>query len=120
MDSIEELKVTVSSETARTIREKVEDGSYASPGEVMTAALEALKREDHAARLASIKARIKASIEDKRPGYPAEEVFADLKARLKKLAEEEGDTRGPGHTGAEVRAYLQEQARILSGGDRRR
>lgn len=93
MESGEKLTVRVSSETAKMIREKVEDGSYASSEEVMSAALEALKREeeDHAARLASIKARIKASIQDTRPPIPLDEAVTSVKQRIAELARGKGD-----------------------------
>lgn len=84
MESAEDRKITVSEETARLIREKVEDGSFASAAEVMSAAMEALRREaeDHAERLASIKARIKASLEDPRPRVPLDEAFDRVRTRL--------------------------------------
>jgi len=63
MEPVEKLSVTVTPAMARLIREKVEDGSYASTSEVVRAALRAFQREEeqHAERLASIKARVKAS-----------------------------------------------------------
>ncbi len=83
MDAIEDRKIAVSEEAARLIREKIEDGSFASPAEVVDAALQALAREaeEDAERLAWVKARIKASAEDTRPGYTSEEMrkhFLDL------------------------------------------
>lgn len=92
MEPAEKLSVTVTPAMARLIREKVEDGSFASASEVVRAALRAFQREEeHAERLASIRARIKASVEDGRPTVPAENVFRELKAKLNRLAEEEGD-----------------------------
>ena len=77
MESAEDRKITVSEETARVIREKVEEGSFSSPSEVVEAAMQALEREarDRADRLVSIKARIQASIEDPRPAVPIEQAF---------------------------------------------
>ena len=93
MEPAEKLSVTVTPTQARLIREKVEDGSFGSASEVIRAALRAFQREEeeHAERIATIKARIKASVEDPRPGIPAAEVFRSLKERLNRLAEEEGD-----------------------------
>ena len=93
MEPAEKLSVTVTPAQARLIREKVENGSFGSASEVIRAALRAFQREEeeHAERIASIKARLKASIEDPRPPIPAEEVFRSLKERLTRLAEEEGD-----------------------------
>lgn len=93
MEPAEKLSITITPAQARLIREKVEDGSFGSASEVIRAALRAFQREEeeHAERIAAIKARIKASVEDPRPPIPAEEVFRTLKERLARLAEEEGD-----------------------------
>ncbi|MER8597162.1 type II toxin-antitoxin system ParD family antitoxin [Mesorhizobium sp. M0904] len=81
MESAEKLSVTVTPAMARMIREKVEDGSYGSASEVVRAALRAFQREEeeHAERMASIRARVKASIEDTRPNLSGEEVRARLR-----------------------------------------
>lgn len=81
MESAEKLSVTVTPAMARMIREKVEDGSYGSASEVVRAALRAFQREEeeHAERMASIRARVKASIEDARPNLSGEEVRARLR-----------------------------------------
>jgi len=94
MESAEKLSITVTAAQARLIREKVEQGTFGSASEVIRAALRAFEREEeeHAERIASIKARIKASMDDPRPGIPMEEVFGKLKERLNFLAEQEGDT----------------------------
>ncbi|TPJ80229.1 type II toxin-antitoxin system ParD family antitoxin [Mesorhizobium sp. B2-6-2] len=80
MESAEKLSVTVTPAMARLIREKVEDGSYGSASEVIRAALRAFQREEeeHAGRMASIRARVKASLEDKRPNVSREDVRAHL------------------------------------------
>ena len=72
--------IAVSVETARLIRQKIEAGSHASADELVRAALDALAREaaDEDDRLAWIKARIRASFEDRRPGYSSEEVRQHL------------------------------------------
>jgi antitoxin ParD1/3/4 len=81
MESAEKLSVTVTSAMARMIREKVEDGSFGSASEVIRAALRAFQREEkeHAERMASIMARVKASIEDPRPSLSMEEVDSRLR-----------------------------------------
>lgn len=88
MEQVEKISVTVTAAMARDIREKVESGSYASASEVVRAALRVLKKdeEEHAERIASIKARIKASIDDPGPGHTSEEVFGRLRARLEAKA----------------------------------
>ena len=81
MEPAEKLSITVTSTQARLIREKVEDGSFGSASEVIRAALRAFQREEeeHAERIASIKARIKASIEDPRPNLSSKQVRAQLR-----------------------------------------
>lgn len=93
MESAEKLSVTVTPAMARMIREKVEDGSFGSASEVIRAALRAFQREEeeHAERMASIRARVKASIEDTRPGVPLDEAIARVKSRISELARESDD-----------------------------
>jgi antitoxin ParD1/3/4 len=94
MESAEKLSVTVTPAMARMIREKVEDGSFGSASEVIRAALRAFQREEeeHAERLASIRARVKASIEDPRPAVPLDQAMAQVRERISQLARDsEGD-----------------------------
>ena len=86
MEHAEKLSVTVTPAMAQLIREKVEDGSFGSASEVIRAALRAFQREEeeHAERIASIKARIKASIEDPRPNLSSKQV----RAQLQRIADE--------------------------------
>ncbi len=88
MEQVEKISVTITAAMAKDIREKVESGAYASASEVVRAALRALKKDDeeHDERIASIKARIQASIDNPGPGYSSEEVFGRLRARLEAKA----------------------------------
>ncbi|MBZ9738308.1 MULTISPECIES: type II toxin-antitoxin system ParD family antitoxin [unclassified Mesorhizobium] len=90
MESAEKLSVTVTPAMARMIREKVEDGSFGSASEVIRAALRAFQREEeeHAERMAAIRARVKASIEDTRPGVPLDEAIERVRKRISGLAGE--------------------------------
>ena len=87
MDSAED-KIAVSADLARLIHDKVAEGSYGSPAEVVEAAMQALEREarDRAEDLAWVKAQIRASIEDPGPDYSSEEVFGDIRRRLEAKA----------------------------------
>ncbi|WP_189501859.1 MULTISPECIES: type II toxin-antitoxin system ParD family antitoxin [unclassified Mesorhizobium] len=93
MEPAEKLSVTVTPAMARMIREKVEDGSFGSASEVIRAALRAFQREveEHAERMASIRARVKASIEDTRPDVPLDQAIARVKNRISELAREIDD-----------------------------
>ena len=84
MDKVEKLSVTVTAAMARDIRDKIELGNYASASEVIRAALRALGREEeeHAERMASIKARIRASVEDARPAVALDQAFERIRDRL--------------------------------------
>ncbi|ESY85303.1 type II toxin-antitoxin system ParD family antitoxin [Mesorhizobium australicum] len=88
MEAAEKLSVTVTPAMARTIRERVEDGSFGSASEVIRAALHAFQceEEEHAERMASIRARVKASIEDTRPAIPLNEAIDRVKDRISQLA----------------------------------
>ncbi|MBZ9997891.1 type II toxin-antitoxin system ParD family antitoxin [Mesorhizobium sp. BH1-1-4] len=90
MESAEKLSITVTPAMARMIREKVEDGSFGSASEVIRAALRAFQREEeeHAERMAAIRARVKASIEDTRPGVPLDEAIERVRKRISGLAGE--------------------------------
>jgi antitoxin ParD1/3/4 len=93
MESAEKLSITVTPAMARMIREKVEDGSFGSASEVIRAALRAFQREEqeHAERMASIRARVKASIEDKSPAVPLDEAINRAKSRISQLARGDDD-----------------------------
>ena len=97
MESAEKLSVTVTPAMARLIRARVEDGSFGSASEVVRAALRAFQREEqeHAERIASIKARIKASIEDTRPPVPMEQAFRRVRRHIEELGGRDGDPATP-------------------------
>lgn len=88
MESAEKLSITVTPAMARLIRQKVEDGSYGSASEVIRAAMRAFQRdeEEYSARIASIRARIRASVEDTGPTHSSEEVFTELRSRYESKA----------------------------------
>ena len=97
MESAEKLSVTVTPAMARLIRARVEDGSFGSASEVVRAALRAFQREEqeHAERIASIKARIKASIEDTRPPVPMEQAFRRVRRHIEELGGRDSDPATP-------------------------
>ncbi|MDX8469584.1 type II toxin-antitoxin system ParD family antitoxin [Mesorhizobium sp. VK23B] len=88
MESAQKLSITVTPAMARMIREKVENGSFGSVSEVIHAALRAFQREEeeHAERIASIRARVKASLADTRPAISSDEAIARIKNKISELA----------------------------------
>lgn len=85
----EKLTVTLPAETIDAINHQVEAGHYASASDVLRAAMGALAREEdeHANRIAEIRAEIAASIADPRPSLTADEVKERLDARARQLEE---------------------------------
>lgn len=70
------FEVEMAPDLARAVRDAVAAGDYASPQEALNDAVRVWSRErdEHAATLASIKERIRRSIEDPRPSLSSEEV----------------------------------------------
>ncbi len=84
MEQVEKISVTITAAMAKDIREKVESGAYAPACEMVRAAFRALHKNDqeHAERIASIKAQIRESVEDPRPPVPMEEAFERIYKRI--------------------------------------
>lgn len=82
MQNAEKISVTVTPEMLRTIRESVDTGEYASVSEVIRHAMRLWQRErdEHAERIASIKARIRQSLDDPRPALSSEEMHEAMEA----------------------------------------
>ena len=78
----ERMTITMPAEMAETLRQTVETGEYASTSEVVREALRDWTRARDAERreLNELRAAIRAGL-DSGPGIPAEEVFAELRAR---------------------------------------
>lgn len=69
------------------VKEQVQQGRYASASEVIRDGLRALEEREQirAAKLEALRAAIQRGI-DSGPGIPAEEVFAEVRARIRKVA----------------------------------
>jgi antitoxin ParD1/3/4 len=78
----EKLSITLPSEMVRTIKNKVDAGTYASTSEVIREAVRLWQRqeEEHAERLATIRSRVQRSLADERPDVPLAEAFDRLAA----------------------------------------
>ena len=92
MQTTEKLSITLPVDMARIVREKVEQGAYASNSEVIREGLrlfqeaEALREQ----KLAWMREKIQESLDDPHPAVPADEVFDRLEAKYRKMAEDQG------------------------------
>ena len=82
MASVERMTITMPIEMAETLRQTVSGGEYASTSEIVREALRGWIRSRDAERqdLEVLRAAIKAGL-DSGPGVPADQVFAELRAR---------------------------------------
>ncbi len=82
MPAVERMTVTMPAEMAETLRRTVAGGEYASTSEVVREALREWTRARDAERrdLDALRAAIRAGL-DSGPGIPADQVFAELRAR---------------------------------------
>lgn len=82
MPVVERMTITMPAELAETLRQTVAGGEYASTSEVVREALRDWTRRRDAERqdLEALRAAIRAGL-DSGPGLPADQVFAELRAR---------------------------------------
>ena len=82
MSAVERMTITMPAELAETLRRTVAGGEYASTSEVVREALRDWTRRRDAERqdLEALRAAIRAGL-DSGPGLPADQVFAELRAR---------------------------------------
>jgi antitoxin ParD1/3/4 len=82
MQTAEKISITVTPEMLRAIRESVDAGEYASTSEVVRHAMRLWQRErnEHAERMAAIKARIRKSLDDPRPSLSEDEAHRAIEA----------------------------------------
>lgn len=82
MPAVERMTITMPSEMAETLRQTVAGGEYASTSEVVREALRdwTRRRDGERRDLEALREAIRVGL-DSGPGIPAEEVFAELRAR---------------------------------------
>lgn len=82
MPAVERMTITMPAELAETLRQTVAGGEYASTSEVVREALRDWTRSRDAERrdLEALRAAIKAGL-DSGPAIPADQIFAELRAR---------------------------------------
>ena len=84
--AMEKLSITLPTEMVDIINAEIETGAFASTSEVIRAAMRAWMRqeEEHKERIASIRARVQASLDDPRPVLSGEEMRAEIDALFEK------------------------------------
>jgi antitoxin ParD1/3/4 len=77
---METLSVTLPDEVVDAIKARVDAGTYASTSEVIEEAMRVLLREEaeHEEAMESIRARVKASLDDPRPALSSAEMRKEL------------------------------------------
>lgn len=86
MQTAEKISITVTPEMLRAIRDSVDAAEYASTSEVIRHAMRLWQRErdEHAERMASIKARIRKSLDDPRSDLTRKELDELMEAFIAK------------------------------------
>ena len=82
MGAVERMTITMPAELANTLRQTVACGEYASTSEVVREALRdwTRNRDTERRELEALRAAIRTGL-DSGPGIPADQVFAELRAR---------------------------------------
>jgi len=82
MQNAEKISITMTPEMMQVIRASVASGEYASTSEAMRDAVRIWQRDrqEHAARLDTIRQRLKTSLKDTRPSIDGDEVQERLRA----------------------------------------
>jgi len=90
MGAAEKISISLTPELSRLVKERVERGQFASTSELIREALRVWQKAEaeHEERIAAIRARVRASVDDPRPSVPLDEAFDRLRTahedRLKK------------------------------------
>jgi antitoxin ParD1/3/4 len=82
MPAVERMTVTMPQEMASALRAVIDEGEYASASEIVREAIRdwTRSRDEERRDLAAIRSAIREGLESG-PGIPAEQVFAELRAR---------------------------------------
>lgn len=70
----EKLSITLPAELVEIINDRVDAGLYASSSDVLEAAMKLFLADEQEAAMASIRARVKASLDDPRPNISSDDM----------------------------------------------
>jgi antitoxin ParD1/3/4 len=86
MDQAEKLSITLTPHLAKLVRDSVASGRFASASEVIRDAMRVWqqKEQEHEEVIASIRARVQASLDDPRPPLPLSEVLEKIDKRIER------------------------------------
>jgi antitoxin ParD1/3/4 len=87
MQHAEKLSITLTPQLAKLVRDSVASGRFASASEVIRDAMRAWqqKEKEHEEAIASIRARVQASIHDPRPSLPLDAAFEEVMDRISQI-----------------------------------
>lgn len=90
MSAAEKISITVTPAMKRVLEDRVASGQFASVSELMREAFRTWQRQqdEHDERLASIRTRIQASLDDPRPSLSIDEVRVRFAAHVEKRLKE--------------------------------
>lgn len=83
MPAAEKISITLTPAMNRAIKARVRAGDFGSSSELIREALRVWEKHEneHRQKLAALRGRLKASIDDPRPSRPLEDVFEDFRRR---------------------------------------
>ena len=86
MEHAEKLSITLTPHLAKLVRDSVESGRFASASEVIRDAMRVwqLREKEHEEVIASIRARVRASLDNANSPMPMKEAFEQLDKRIER------------------------------------
>lgn len=87
MDQAEKLSITLTPHLAKLVRDSVASGRFASASEVIRDAMRVwqLREKEHEEVIASIRARVQASLDDPRAPLPLDAAFEEVRERISNI-----------------------------------